>query len=66
MFQQLKRCHTASMSNVGMRRKAAYMLVYSPCVAAFAASRLVSAAWTFSAVAVLRLVYNRTTAMCNL
>ncbi|KAK2984891.1 hypothetical protein RJ640_008656, partial [Escallonia rubra] len=35
---------------------------YSPCVAAFAALRLVSAAWTFSAAAVLRLVYNRTTA----
>ncbi|CAL5327721.1 unnamed protein product [Camellia sinensis] len=50
MLHPLNPCHTLIISNEGMRRKAAPMLVYSPCVAAFVATRLASAVWTFSVV----------------
>ncbi|KAM7475947.1 hypothetical protein LguiB_023190 [Lonicera macranthoides] len=54
MLHPLKRCLTFIMSNEGMKIKAASMLVYSPFVAAFVATRLASAVWAFSVVVVLK------------
>ncbi|KAK3010874.1 hypothetical protein RJ639_012092 [Escallonia herrerae] len=53
-YRQRCRCHIMNMSSDVARKRASSMPAYLPCVAAFAASRLVSAAWTFSAAAVLK------------
>ncbi|KAG5537621.1 hypothetical protein RHGRI_024911 [Rhododendron griersonianum] len=63
MLQEVKVCHTWSMSTSGKRRKAASMPACSRRVAAFAASRVASVVWTFC-VAIAPSVSPQKIAMC--
>ncbi|KAK9029732.1 hypothetical protein V6N11_026835 [Hibiscus sabdariffa] len=47
----MKLCHTMSMSEDAMKKRVAFMLVCSHCVAASVASRLASVAWSVFVVA---------------
>ncbi|KAH0687591.1 hypothetical protein KY290_019197 [Solanum tuberosum] len=49
MHHNIKRCLILSMSNVDARKKDAFTLVCSQCVAASVATRPASAVWTCSA-----------------
>ncbi|XVE98237.1 hypothetical protein REPUB_Repub03eG0088300 [Reevesia pubescens] len=51
MHQQvMKLCHTITMSEGAMRKRAVFMLVCSRCVAVSVASKHASVAWSFFAV----------------